>query len=79
MDFESRKDKEDKKRKEMNANILKRLKAGDALQEPANLTWFPPRPVIQKNKDAVKALYGDDAKIIGDTNLKIVDKDKGES
>jgi hypothetical protein len=75
MDIDLKKEKEEKKRKEINDNILQRLKAGAPLQDPSNLTWFPPRPIIQKDKDVIKNLYGDDAKIVGDTShLKVIEE-----
>jgi hypothetical protein len=75
MDSEARKEKELKKRKDFNADIIKRLKAGDALQDPSILTWYPPRPIIQKDPHAVKTLYGDDAKIVGTkSHLKSVEE-----
>jgi hypothetical protein len=72
----TRKQEEDKlkKRKEMNEDIIRRLKAGEALQDRASLTWFPPRPLIEKDKDEIKNLYGSDVKVVGSkTNLKTVE------
>jgi len=77
MDIDLNKEKEEKKRKDLNENILRRLKAGEALQEPSFLTWYPPRPIIQKDKDAIKNLYGD-AKVVGEaSHLKTI-SDKTE-
>jgi len=64
------KEKEQEKRKKINEDILKRLKAGEQLQDPANKTWFPPRPVIQKDQEHVKQLYGNDVKIVGIETIK---------
>jgi hypothetical protein len=76
MDSETRKEKELKKRKDFNEDILKRLKAGEPLQDPSTLTWFPPRPIIQKDPNAIKNLYGNDAKIVGTkSHLKSVDEE----
>ena len=72
----TRKQEEDKlkKRKEMNEDIIRRLKAGETLQDRASLTWFPPRPLIEKDKDEIKNLYGSDVKVVGSkTNLKTVE------
>lgn len=45
------------KRKARNADILRRLQKGEALQDsPAN-TWFPERPQIKKDPALVAALY----------------------
>jgi hypothetical protein len=79
MDSETRKEKELKKRKNFNDDILKRLKAGDPLQEPSIMTWYPPRPIIQKDPTVIKNLYGNDAKIVGTkSHLKSVD-DEGDN
>lgn len=77
MDLELKRKQEEeklKKRKEMNESIIRRLKAGESLQEPASLTWFPPRPLIEKDKDKIKNLYGNDVKVVGSKpNLKTVE------
>jgi len=69
---ETREEKERRKRKEFNEDIVKRLKAGEPLQEKASITYFPPRPIIQKDTELVKKLYGDDAKIVGKNHLEVV-------
>ena len=68
------KEEEKQKRKIINDDILKRLKAGENLQDNATKTWFPPRPINQKDPEAVKKLYGEDAEIIGpkQVQLKVV-------
>ena len=65
MDINNLEEKNKKKRKEINDSIIRRLKTGDALQDPSRLTWFPPRPIIEKDKEAVRSIYGKDAKIVG--------------
>lgn len=71
--------KEEEKRKKMNEDILKRLKAGENLQDSAAKTWYPPRPIIQKDPDKIKKLYGEDAKIIGQTLKAVPDEEEGDS
>jgi len=70
---------DDEKRKKMNEDIIKRLKAGDPLQDTSDKTWFPPRPVIQKDQDQVKKLYGNDIKIVGVNKLEVVKDDSKEA
>ena len=68
------KEEEEQKRKKINDDILKRLKAGENLQDNASKTWFPPRPINQKDPEAVKKIYGENAKIVGpkQVQLKVV-------
>jgi len=57
---------EKEKRKKHNDDLLRRFKKGEnILNYNSSDTWFPPRPVIKKDKDLVKKLYGDDAEVIG--------------
>jgi len=45
--------------KKANKDIIERMRRGDSLVAmPAEATWFPPRPLIQKNKNDVERLYG---------------------
>lgn len=48
------------KRKERNKNLIERMRHGDPLNliEP-QATWYPPRPIIAKNKQDIARLYGD--------------------
>lgn len=64
--------KEEKKRKKINEDILKRLKSGENLQDDASKTWFPPRPIIKKDANKVKELYGENVKILTQEKLKVV-------
>jgi hypothetical protein len=62
-------------RKSHNEDLIRRMKAGDALQYNATSTWFPPRPLIKKDKKIVKQLYGDTVDIVGEKKtfeLKVV-------
>jgi len=71
--------KEEEKRKKINDDILRRFKAGEQLQDPASLTWFPPRPIIEKDSKLVKKLYGENAKVINSKGLKITESESEES
>lgn len=46
-------------RKEVNSSLVERLKAGDPLKSPIDHvdTWWPPRPVIEKDKKEMARLY----------------------
>ncbi len=45
-------------RKSRNEELLKRMKAGEALWSyDSKASWFPPRPIIEKDPDAIKRLY----------------------
>jgi len=70
---------DDEKRKKINEDIIKRLKAGEPLQDTSDKTWFPPRPVVQKDQELVKKLYGNDIKIIGVNKLEVVKNDSKEA
>lgn len=42
-----------------NAEVLKRFRAGETLSLlPPSVTWFPPRPIIKKDQNLVRALFG---------------------
>ena len=45
-------------RNERNKDLVERMKNGESLTS-FNLeqNWFPPRPLIEKNKSAIKKLY----------------------
>ena len=48
-------------RKKRNKEILKKFFAGESLcLIPASMTWFPPRPIIKKDKKEIERLYGKD-------------------
>lgn len=53
-----RKKEIDRKRKEANRLLIERMRDGDALQFSAEMTYFPPRPLIVKNKKDIEKLYG---------------------
>jgi hypothetical protein len=46
-------------RKERNLEILRKMKAGESLSSFDTLSsWFPSRPKIEKDPNALKVLYG---------------------
>jgi hypothetical protein len=48
-------------RKERNADLLRRMKNGEQLASfNSYASWFPPRPIIQKDINALQELYGND-------------------
>ena len=49
----------DQIRKERNLEILRKMKAGESLSSFDSLSsWFPNRPKIEKDPNAIKVLYG---------------------
>ena len=45
-------------RKQRNEQLLRRMKAGESLWSyDSKASWFPPRPMIEKDKEAIKRLY----------------------
>ena len=51
------------KRRKRNKDIVERMKKGDSLSSFTNMgSHFPPRPIIDKDKEAIKKLYGPDLK-----------------
>ena len=46
-------------RKDRNADVIRRMKGGDQLSSfNSYSSWFPPRPIIEKDARAVEDLYG---------------------
>jgi len=47
------------KRKSHNEDIVKRMREGDSLSSfSTEKSWFPDRPTIKKDKEAIERLYG---------------------
>ncbi|MCX6117829.1 MAG: hypothetical protein NT027_09820 [Proteobacteria bacterium] len=45
-------------RKRHNEQLIKRMKAGESLWSyDSKASWFPPRPIIEKDPEAIKRLY----------------------
>ncbi|MBC61830.1 MAG: hypothetical protein CMP11_05175 [Zetaproteobacteria bacterium] len=51
--------KKESVRKVMNEDLINRMKKGESLSSFNSLSsWFPPRPLVKKDNDAVVRLYG---------------------
>jgi hypothetical protein len=62
-------------RKERNADILRRMRNGEQLASfNSYASWFPPRPIIQKDIHALQELYGNDV-----VAMNAVQSDSAES
>lgn len=45
-------------RKARNEQLIRRMKAGEPLWSyDSKASWFPPRPIIEKDPEAIKRLY----------------------
>lgn len=45
-------------RKKHNEQLIRRMKAGEQLWSyDSKASWFPPRPIIEKDPEAIKKLY----------------------
>ena len=57
---------EQERRKQRNRDIIERMFRGETLATvPQAATWFPPRPIIQKNQEIISKLYGKDHTWVG--------------
>ncbi len=49
-------------RKKHNEQLIRRMKSGEPLWSyDSKASWFPPRPIIEKDPEAIKRLYKDSA------------------
>jgi hypothetical protein len=56
--MQGRSDEEEKIRKQRNSELIKRMREGDPLRtHDATSSWYPPRPVISKDSEAVQKIY----------------------
>ena len=47
-------------RKQHNEQLIRRMKSGEPLWSyDSKASWFPPRPMIEKDPEAIKRLYKD--------------------
>jgi hypothetical protein len=47
-------------RKKHNEQLIRRMKSGEPLWSyDSKASWFPPRPIIEKDPEAIKRLYQD--------------------
>ena len=63
-------------RRERNSELVRRMRNGDSLSSfNSYSSWYPPRPVIEKDSHALQKLYGADVvpltKEHGDQNLDL--------
>ena len=50
----------EQRRRDHNADLVRRMKDGEALTSfDSTSSWFPPRPIVQKDQRAIDRLYGD--------------------
>ncbi|MFY7927376.1 MAG: hypothetical protein ACOVS5_00765 [Oligoflexus sp.] len=48
-------------RRERNSDLIRRMRNGDQLSSfNSYSSWFPPRPIIEKDQNALEKLYGAD-------------------
>ncbi len=68
------------RRRHENEDVIRRLKRGESLTRfPITSSWFPPRPIIQKDPKAIAAIYGDEEpKNQKRSSLKIVEGSMNE-
>lgn len=58
------------KRREHNQDLLRRMRSGESLRTvDSRSSWFPPRPIIQKDQEAISRLY----------NLNTADANQGSA
>ncbi|MGE0173558.1 MAG: hypothetical protein AB7T49_12245 [Oligoflexales bacterium] len=68
-------------RRVRNQDLLRKMKKGESLTSFNSLdSWYPPRPVIEKDRDAVKKLYGEmDTRLLSAAGKLKKDAEKGPS
>lgn len=55
-------------RRERNAELLRRMNTGESLSSFNSFSsWYPPRPIIEKNDEAIEKLYGNVARLVAKT------------
>ena len=65
-------------RKERNSDVIRRMKNGDQLSSfNSYSSWFPPRPIIEKDAQAVKELYGKEPRQIKDLTVRVGEEVNG--
>jgi hypothetical protein len=64
-------------RKRHNEQLIRRMKSGEALWSyDSKASWFPPRPMIEKDPEAIKRLYsgsGDEASQYEDATVRHIE------
>jgi hypothetical protein len=67
-------------RKKHNEDLIRRLRAGEPLQRfDSRASWFPPRPIIEKDDKAIAKLYSTGATKKDATTLASVPNDAQET
>jgi len=61
-------------RKRHNQNLIRKMRSGEPLWSfDSSASWFPPRPIIAKDKRAVARLYGSTAQpLVQDANASAI-------
>lgn len=67
-------------RKERNADIIRRMNNGEQLSSfNSYSSWFPPRPVIEKDPKAVSELYGQETRTIRPAQIDVAQEKQEEA
>ncbi len=57
-------------RQDRNSELLRRMRTGEQLTSfNSYSSWFPPRPIIEKDESAIHKLYGQSATALQDRTL----------
>ena len=52
-------------RDDRNSDVLRRMRSGEQLTSfDSQSSWYPPRPIIEKDQGAIRKLYGRAAKAL---------------
>ena len=63
-------------RRERNADLLRRMNTGESMSSFNSFSsWYPPRPIIEKNGDAIAKLYGNNVSKLVPSTGNSVDED----
>mgnify|MGYP005670025897 CR=1 FL=1 len=66
----------DTKRRERNSELVRRMRDGDPLTSFSNASsWFPPRPIIQKDSAEIARLYDEK---VEDLDIKKISRSHSE-
>jgi hypothetical protein len=59
VDFLKKKVEEKNLRQKRNQEVLEKMKSGESLMKyDSSASWFPPRPIIKKDRKAIEVLHG---------------------
>lgn len=66
-------------RKERNADLIRRMQSGEQLTSfNSYASWYPPRPIIEKDIKAVRELYGTEPIVKNRQNQQACDETQAE-